>query len=376
MTCYNFNESDYFFKEQFLTFPNLYENDKNESLIDDEDERRYYIHNSYISQDNIRPFINTNYNFENRTSDITDKRLKNLIKNIDNAPPFYSLNTIRGILIKNVDENDSKLFDKIIMIKDENISELKEYIKFNEKNTINNFMYHSDNISKQENFINLEYKENEEKNVKGNYTKKKRGRIAKNNVNEEHNRYDADNIIIKLKAKLFNNCLDFLNRMINKNAEGIKLLKIYYDKYINHLNRKKNLDLFEMPLADLFSLEISKRYITKRKDYNKIIIKEILEKKIEIEDYDTIEFLFKITLNDWINLFTYKKDIYSLGNEYDAKNVNYTKIEKNFIGVKNLLNEISEENDDKYYTLFLLYAFNFQRWFYIKKGRVHRKKGE
>ena len=131
-----------------------------------------------------------------------------------------------------------------------------------------------------------------------------------------------------------------------------------------------------MSLADLFSLDVSGKYISKSKDYNKDLINGILEQKIKVEDFDTILFLFKITLNDWIELFTYKKDILTLINENNAANVNYTKIQENFIGVNHLLNKISEKNDDKYYTLFLLYIFNFQRWFYIKRGRVLKKKGE
>ena len=134
--------------------------------------------------------------------------------------------------------------------------------------------------------------------------------------------------------------------MIYKNnEEGIQLLKIDY-KYIDKLERKMNLDLFEMPLADLFSLDVSRKYKSKSKDYNKILINGILEQKIEVEDYDTIMFLCNITLNDWIDLFTYKKNILTFINDQNAINVNKTKIQENFIGVNHLLNEISEKNDD------------------------------
>ena len=166
--------------------------------------------------------------------------------------------------------------------------------------------------------------------------------------------------------------------MINKNdKESIKLLKIAY-KYIDQLEKKKNLDLFEMHLKDLFSLEISSKFYTKSKDYNKILINRILEQEIKVEDFDTIIFLFKITFNDWIEIFTYKKSILSLINEYNAENVNYIKIKKEFIGVNHLLNEVLKKkdfkNDCKYYTLFLLYIFNFQRWFYIKRARILKNK--
>jgi hypothetical protein len=131
-----------------------------------------------------------------------------------------------------------------------------------------------------------------------------------------------------------------------------------------------------MSLSDIFSLDVSSKYSSKKEDYNKVLISGILEKEIEVEDFDTIMFLFKITLNDWIDLFTYKTDIFTLINEHNASNVNYNKIQNNFIGVNHLLNKISEKYDCKYYTLFLLYIFNFQRWFYIKRGRILKKKGE
>ena len=315
--------------------------------------------------------MNTSYHFEYRT-DATTNRLfynnppKELSKK-DNVPSFYSLNTIRGIIVKNDDYNNV-LIDKII--KEKSVIEAEEYMNSTMKKTINDFMYQSDNIFKQENFIGMEYEEMKEKD---NFLKIKRGRKADRNDGEEHNRYYADNIIKKIKAKLFDYCFKFINKMINKNdEEGLQLFKIDY-KYIDQLHRKKNLELFEMPLMDLFSLDVSRKFRTKSIDYNKIIINGILEQTIEIEDFDTIMFLFKITLNDWIDLFTYKKDILTLVNEYNAVNVNYTKIQNNFIGVNHLLNEISTNNDDKYYSLFLLYVFNFQRWFYIKKGRNNKK---
>ena len=201
------------------------------------------------------------------------------------------------------------LTDKII--KEKSIIEAEEYMNSTKKITINDFMYQNDNIFKQENYINLECEEVKDKD---NYLKIKRGRKNIRIDGGEHNRYDADNIIKKIKAKLFDYCFKFINSIIfKKDQEGLQLLKIDY-KYIDQLNRKKNLDLFEMPLIDLFSLDISGKYKSKSKDYNKILINGILEQKIETEDFDTIMFLFKITLNDWIDLFTYKKDLLTLVN--------------------------------------------------------------
>jgi len=138
---------------------------------------------------------------------------------------------------------------------------------------------------------------------------------------------------------------------------------------------KKISDFLELSLLDLFSFDASNKYIKKRKDYNAKIINEILQQKIEIEDFDTIIFLFKITFNDWIDLFVYKKDLFTLVNEYNAVNINYTKIKNNLIGVDHYLKEIlKEQKNDKYASLFLLYIFNLKRRSYLKKRRNLKKK--
>jgi len=372
-------DSVFFFNEPLLTSQNLIENDINDLFLNEEDNKRYYIHNENISQDtNMKQIMAQNNTLDNRTSDITDKRLKNLLKN-NNVPPFYSLNTISGILAKN-DINYYRIIDRLNNT-DPKVIEAEEYMKLTKKRSIDNLIYKNDynyNFNfNQENLFDFEYKEVKEKD---NYLTKKRGRKTDKNVCEEHNCYDSDNIIKKIKAKLFDYCLKFINKMIyKKDDERIQLLKIDY-KYIDKLERKTNLELFEMPLADIFSLDISKKYKSKSKDYNRALINGILEQQIEVEDYDTIMFLFKITLNEWIELFTYKKDILTLNSEHNDKNIDWIKIQDNFFGVNHLLNEISGKkdfiNDDKYFTLFILYIFNFQRWFHIKKGRVLKKKGE
>ena len=82
---------------------------------------------------------------------------------------------------------------------------------------------------------------------------------------------------------------------------------------------------------------------------------------------------FKITLNDWIDLFTYKTKLDTLIEKYNAVNVDCEKIKENFYGVEHLLKEIPK-NNKYYYSLFLLHLFNYQRWFYKRKGRNHKIK--
>ena len=128
-----------------------------------------------------------------------------------------------------------------------------------------------------------------------------------------------------------------MNRMINQDK---KLLKISYEHFKN-LNREKDLELLEKPLKDFFSLEVSSKYSKEKKYFNSNCIKEIFKKSYDKNSYDnTIKFLFKITLDDWIDLFTYKTDIYTLAEKHKASNVDYGKIKQKFNGVENLLKEI------------------------------------
>ena len=158
-------DSVFFSNEPLLTSQNLIENDINDLFLNEEDNKRYYIHNESISQDiNMKQIMVRNYIYDNRTSDITDKRRKYLLKN-DNVPPFYSLNTISGILIQN-DINYYRIIDRIINTAPK-VIEAEEYMKSTKKKSIDNLMYKNDynyNFNfNQENLFDFEYKEVKEK---------------------------------------------------------------------------------------------------------------------------------------------------------------------------------------------------------------------
>jgi len=247
---FDYINSGYAFNDPFLTSSNLNENCLNDLSLDEEDNSRYYIHNTNISLDtNLKQTMNINYYNENRTRDITHRKPKNLVN--DNALPFCSLNETRAILIKIVDYN-SKLIDKII--KDEKVLESEEYLKSNKKKSTNNSKHQNDFVFNQENFIDFM---NEGVKEKNNCLKKKRGRKTNKKNGDVHSCNDSDNIIKKIKAKIFFYCLLFINEMINKEdaEERIKLLKIDY-KYIDQLEKTMNLGLFEMTLKDLLSLDV------------------------------------------------------------------------------------------------------------------------
>ena len=140
-------------------------------------------------------------------------------------------------------------------------------------------------------------------------------------------------------------------------------------KYINKVNKKFDLEYLNMPLKDLFSNEISSKVKPKPKDkdYNKNMIEKILQ----IETDKTVLFALNMKFNDWLDLFTLKKNVIDIIIDYDVdpNDIDYKKMENNLIKVDNLLNIMLDNNKDEYFSLFTLYLFNYKRWFSIKKGR-------
>ena len=129
-----------------------------------------------------------------------------------------------------------------------------------------------------------------------------------------------------------------------------------------------------MKLKDLFSKEISPKYKNKYpKDYNKKTIERILKDGNEI-----ILFAFKMTLRDWLDIFTLKKSVKDIINKY---NINHTdkenlikKIEQSLIGVDKILNKIDDNSDEDYMAHFIFCLYNYERWFHLKRSRDKKKK--
>ena len=175
-----------------------------------------------------------------------------------------------------------------------------------------------------------------------------------------------DNIIKKIKAKIFEYPVLFLNNILNNHKEEDKLFKLDY-KYINRLNKEQDLKFLNMSLKELFSKEISRKHIKngRTKDFNKEYIDTILENQRD----NTILFIFNITFRDWLELFTLKKNIHEIIIKYDYKDIDYERIEKSLYGIDNLLNKIMNNNDNEYLTNFIFHLYNYEKWFCDKTGR-------
>ena len=111
------------------------------------------------------------------------------------------------------------------------------------------------------------------------------------------------------------------------------------------MKKEKELEFLSMSLQDFFSKEISPKYKFS-KDFNKKLIEHILDNKCN----DTISFAFQMTLRDWLDFFTLKKnlkDIINENNNINYQNIDSEIIEKSLVGVEKLLYRIKKNADNR-----------------------------
>jgi hypothetical protein len=249
-------------------------------------------------------------------------------------------------------------------------------------------------LSKIETFLNDSYKKR--RKIKTKFTDNttesdKLGRKRLNDYSErKHNKYSVDNILRKIKAFLLENALLFLNNLLNycldkqkillfynyikkskvKNKEFKNLLKPLDYKYIGGMKKKSEISIFRMPLKDLFAKDISSKYKTFCKGANKVIIDKVLE---EEKDNENIMFAFNLTFREWLDIFLYKKELKASNNFNEEK---MKAAVNSFNHFDSLLEELYKNNEDrKYFSVFIYLIYNYERWFYKKgsRNRVSKK---
>ena len=356
-TCmiYDLDENSYCPKFQEISSDNsmcLFE--ENKELEEKKDEFYYKPSNDFSEKSTSYKTNKFDHYFFNDL--YSPKNLANEDINDDSFINFYPYEKIQEIFSKN--ENFNQISPKFK--KNRNIYEAEDKLckrKRKREDKHNNC------------FINDEYTQEEKKT--------KRGRKTKMNENgKEHNKLSSDNIMKKVKSKLFLYLFQFLNKMLSKSDKDKKpkLGKLDY-KYINQLKVDIDIKYLQMPLKDLASLEISSKYKKRASDANQQFIENVIVKAELVEDYDTILFVFNMTFGTWLNLFRCKKDINWLKDQYkEVNNVNFDKIGQNIACVKDLLDEMIENNDEQYFSIFTFYLYNYERWFSIKTARNKKPK--
>ena len=361
----NFDNIESIFCNPFDT-PNFYEQD----IYPDKDIYNDDGNNIYTDKDNDNDNDNNNNNNNNNNDENNTFNLHSKDDRSTLVKTKKNLN-IKGnnLICWTLDDITNKIFDsethknifssdiKSKIIKDIQIDEPFLNRKRDLEFTITNDTYGSI--------------DNNNKNQIEEGTSKKRGRKPKNEGGQgKHNKMSSDNIIKKIKGKLFKYCFLFLNNVLSE-IKGTKIYELDY-KYVNKMKRDSDLKNIGMTLRDLFSGDISPKYGDMPIDTNKINIQALFS---NIKD-DTLEFIFNMTLRDWIDIFTYKKNISELLSKYNIDNndIDVKRIEENMIGVHELLKEFAKNNKDEYFSLFTFYLYNYELWFSSRNGRNRKQK--
>ena len=214
--------------------------------------------------------------------------------------------------------------------------------------------------------------------------------IKRNDDSIESNRRKSksDNIIKKIKNRIIDFLLSFVNKLINSlyskdkinqilsklNLPLIKsqnedvLKKIDHKIVVNHTNKSYNLEFLSYKLKDLLSKKNSERYSIPD-NYNELIISELLK---DDENKDIFNFVFnEINIEAWLQIFTYQKELECYMKNSLANEEHELKLKENIVRIDEyLMKYLNSEKDDKiYYHCFLLLLYNFRIYLSNKKGR-------
>jgi hypothetical protein len=363
-SMFDFNRDDKDYSQKYLN-DELFSFDqsieiKNRKMID--------LWNDGKGDDNVNQIqekttaFKTNNKNNKKCYSVPLKLLENVKVEEDKSPKIFSFIDIKETIFKNDVYKAKFLFDVNNMFIDKKL----------ESKFINKKRFRDIN---EDNFLN-EFMENEKIENNEQEGHKKRGRKPKKIKGYKvHDKMTSDNIIKKIKAEFFKYMVLFINNIIGtinliyKN----KIYKIDYE-LINRLNREIDLKYLNMTIKDLMSLNVSPKYKKVETKSNKNYIEKILNEKFLTE---AIKFALNMTFRDFIDIFTYKKKVKDLLNEYkvnDYNNVICNKIEKSLVGVDDLFNKIakSDKNDKNYFSNFVFYLYNYEKWFFMKRGRNKR----
>ena len=137
-------------------------------------------------------------------------------------------------------------------------SEIEELLINSEKDLKDSELYKRMELTKKKRKRGSEFDSNESDLNIVISNKTKRGRKSENNKQTSpHDKMSADNIIKKIKDLFFKSAINFINLSLDTEE---KLLKLDYKKYINQINKEKDLMYLNMQLKDLLSLDISYKY--------------------------------------------------------------------------------------------------------------------
>ena len=284
---------------------------------------------------------------------------------------------------------------------EEDINMIIQKMNISKENKSSIFLNNEDNYEEINNiryklFLKGKFRMKKQRNYSMFKIYAKKGRKLKmDNSNRTHNKYQPDNIIQSIKTTINHSLLFFLNKLINsiydktkinqilyqlnlpfiKKDRKLKLFKLIkendYDININNTSKSYNLKFLNFTINNYISNNISRKFKKKPPNYNKLIIKKLLEDE---QNNDIFNFIFNyLKIEDWLDIFIYKKEIDNYINNNQLNQIKINKIKENLIRIDDLLLKMYKDNK-LYFHCFTLMIYNFKKYFLSKEGRILKNK--
>jgi len=160
----------------------------------------------------------------------------------------------------------------------------------------------SSNIKNNKNKFEIRYYNNRGKKPKEKDKNKKY-------LNKKHNRADFDNLQTKIQVHCINFLINFVNDIVhtvfNSNENSFKNINYGNYKAKKRINHSYIINLFQNPIKNIITEEITKKYKTLKKeklDYNKNLYENLIEKSKWFKDFLEMKYI-----NFFHNYYYYNK---------------------------------------------------------------------
>ena len=305
---------------------------------------------SFLNLNKVNPKDNFDLSSEEEEEDLNSSKKIN-----ENFTNNYNFDTeFKSCLITNHN------------IKSQDINNKYEIIRFNffiiDQNKLNSLKQLNSSKNKVDEYINKE--------------EKKRGRKRKrenNNDNEysvdkkAHNKFSDDNLRKKCKNTILKYALKFINEKIKEKYKN-KIGHGKFKKELKILNQEKKAkstvdfdkSFLTKTLKDIFSGDISARFYNFSKDYNRELIKSLIQDKDEERKQFFIK-LFNITFIECLKYFREDKEALNIEELNGFKKISLIK------------DEFIKKHGNDYVEMFIHYLNNFEEIINNKKGRNRRR---
>ena len=372
-------------------------------------------YNEYLNYNNINIQYNTEkpnvYNYDQNEINELNKYCENN-RNASNENCFNG----EGDLLQ---VNIQKYCEQIENKKTSNTSINTVHLNGKQINTLNEVVSKSLNDLFHTNDINLDKKKDmqllkkkkkrrtkkeveEEKRLKLQEIKikKKLGRksndnIGNDNLNNEHTKFNDDNIMKKINSYFLEDCRNWLNSsFLNNNGEFESLksrkrqkkefLKISPKIITTNLKKENALIVMNEKFKTIFSKNISQKYRNYDNNQNEQFIKQIYEDK----NQPFVIFILELTFLQLFNYFNGQDNGDNFKKHFLAQNFNenlvdqflnnFNKIEKFLRSIKSKdeNGNLSPESIQEYVQRISILCLNYQEWFKNKFTRGKNKRKE